>query len=297
MSRLIVIIGERGQLAHALKMVLNEDAITIGRSTVDATHQDALSHLLSKLKPRAIINAAAYTNVDQAESERKLALQLNCELPRHLALYCKQHAIPYFHYSTDYVFDGKKTSPYLESEATSPINHYGESKLQGEQEALATYPSSIVFRTSWIYSPWGHNFVKTMLRLAQEKKSVNVVTDQTGAPTYALDLAKATSLCLTHVLKNRLVLPGGIYHLTAQGSCSWFEFAQEIFQQAFTVGILSNKPDLHPILSQHFEQTAKRPQNSLLSNKKMNQLLDLQLPHWRDSLKHCIKAINENQSF
>ena len=229
------------------------------------------------------INCAAYTHVDAAETEKEMAFRINAQAVENLAFACKAHAVQFIHVSTDYVFDGTNKEGYTETDATCPLNVYGASKLGGEIGAMKVNPQSIIIRTSWVYSAFGKNFVKTMMRLMKEKASINVVDDQIGRPTYAADLANAI---MNIIAKQDCWVPG-IYHYANEGAISWFEFAKEI------KNLGGYNCDIHPIPSSAYPVPAKRPNYSILKTEKIISTFHLAVPHWKDSLHKCMQLLLE----
>jgi dTDP-4-dehydrorhamnose reductase len=224
------------------------------------------------------INCAAYTAVDKAETETTAAFLINAEAVGNLAAICKQHGTTFIHISTDYVFDGTGTIPYQETDAVNPVNAYGASKLMGEQLALAANPASIIVRTSWLYSPYGHNFVKTMLRLMAERESINVVNDQVGRPTYAPDLAGAI---MQMIAGNKF--KGGVYHFSNTGDAiSWYDFAVAVKE------LSGSSCTVNPIGTAAYPTPAKRPAYSVLDVSLITQQFLLSIPHWKESLAQMI---------
>lgn len=284
MSRtLILVTGAQGQLGQSLQWIhklapQDSDLVLLGRDELDITQTDSISHALDKYKPAVLINAAAYTAVDKAESEPDLAHLINGVAPGLLAIACAQRAIKMVHVSTDYVFDGLASQPYPEEAPTAPVSVYGQSKLKGEQSVLNALPSAIVLRTSWVFSQFGNNFLKTMLRLGRERAELSIVADQIGGPSYAphigqvlLSLA-AQQIQPTH-RQSPHSAPSGIYHFAGQPYTSWYDFAHEIFKQATTLGLLAQSPALHPIPSSQYPTPATRPAQSSLEQGKLNALL------------------------
>ena len=283
----LLITGSKGQLGLELVSLksdfLNYTFFFTDKSNLNITNFEAVSTFISTNNIDVIINCAAYTNVDKAEDEPDLANEINHVSVKNLAEIAKKHQLKLIHISTDYVFDGNSKIPYSEQAITNPQNVYGSSKLKGEEAILKVNPSnSIIIRTSWLYSQFGKNFVKTMLRLSKEKDSISVVSDQIGSPTYAGDLAK-TILQLIPLLKNE---NAQLYHYANKGECSWFQFAEEI------VKISNNSCKVLPILSLEFKTTAKRPNFSLLNTEKIQQTFKLKIPHWKSSLVACISKLN-----
>ncbi len=260
---MVVVFGKNGQVAQAL-FALQPDFHFL--SSADAPFTDpqrVLAHL-DRRKPKCVINAAAYTAVDKAESERELSLQINAETPGLIAKWCKENGAMLIHYSTDYVFDGSGEKPWVETDPTSPVNWYGHTKLEGEKEILKTGCDAYIFRVSWIYSDVGHNFAKTIRRLAQEKKELRIVSDQWGAPTKAADIATATVALTKKLLAKESTPKPGIYHLRFSPFMTWFDFAKEIIEDARQKGLPLVLETLTPITSEDFPTPAKRPKNSRL---------------------------------
>lgn len=279
----ILVTGAQGQLGQALHWVKaqapqDSGLILLSRAELDITQPDSIARALDQYKPAALINAAAYTAVDKAESEPGLAHLINGVAPGLLAAACAQRAIEMIHVSTDYVFDGLASKPYSEEDPTVPVSVYGQSKLQGEQAVLSTLPSAIVLRTSWVFSQYGNNFLKTMLRLGHDRPELNVVSDQYGGPSYAPHIAQILlSLVAKQVNSPRQqaqqTIPSGIYHFAGQPNTSWYGFAQEIFAQAVKLGLLAKAPVITPIPTSQYPTPAKRPAQSSLEQGKLDALL------------------------
>ncbi len=289
MSR-ILITGKTGQVGYELERSLQGlgEIIALDRSQMDLADLDQVRDVIRRIKPTLIVNPAAYTAVDKAESEPELALRINGEAPGVMAEEAKKLGAAMIHYSTDYVFDGSKDGPYVETDATCPINVYGSSKLAGEQAIQAAGIPHLILRTSWVYSTHGKNFLLTMRRLAQEREELGIVSDQFGAPTWSRTIADTTA----HILAQSLATADqqawweertGLYHLTAQGNTTWFGFTEAIMADPS----VAKKPRLKPILAQDYPVPAKRPTNSVLSSQH---LIDTfcGLPQWQDALKLCM---------
>ena len=227
------------------------------------------------------INCAAYTAVDKAESEKEKAFLLNAEAAGNLAAVCNDHRTQFIHISTDYVFDGTSTTPYKEEDKISPVNMYGASKLKGEELVFNNNSSAIIIRTAWVYSSFGNNFVKTMLRLLKEKESINVVNDQYGSPTYAADLAEVIMKIIDSESDQT-----GIFNYCNKGVISWYDFATEI--KKFN----KSKCKIRPIPASQYPTPAKRPQYSVLDTSKIRQALGIKIPKWKDSLHKCLSLLN-----
>lgn len=273
MTAPLLVIGRSGQLARALSR-LEPDAITLSRKTLDISDSASISRILGDLLDRqsirAVINAAAYTHVDQAESDKVFADRINAAAPEIIAQLCDQHSVPFVHVSTDYVFNGTNTRPYREDDPTNPVNFYGESKLGGERGVLNTAKKAAILRTSWVYDLQGKNFVTTMLRLAEERDELRIVCDQIGRPTHANVLAEACIAAIGHE---------GIFHVSGTGDpVSWAEFAKEIFEAAGkTINVV-------PIPTSDYPTPAKRPAYSVLDTSKFESEIG-PLPDWRDTLR------------
>lgn len=260
---MVVVLGKHGQVAHAIS-VLHPEFCFLSSSEAPFTEpQKVLAHL-DRLKPKCVINAAAYTAVDKAESERELSLQINAHTPGLMAQWCKTNGVPLIHYSTDYVFDGTGEKPWVESDATAPVNWYGHTKLEGEKQIQESGCEYYIFRVSWIYSDVGHNFAKTIRRLAQEKKELRIVNDQWGSPTKAEDIAKVTTALAEKIITPQARPKPGLYHLRFRPFMTWFDFANEIIEDARQKGLPVVLEKLIPIRSEEFPTPAQRPKNSRL---------------------------------
>ena len=244
--------------------------------------------LLNETQPDLIVNAAAYTAVDQAEDEVDISFDVNAEFPGRLARWAKKNDSILMHYSTDYVFNGRASAPYLESDETDPQNVYGKSKLAGEQAIGQHGCRHTILRTSWVYSSHGKNFVLSMLNLARKGVSLEVVTDQKGCPTWAGSLARASDAVIQHWLTGK---ESGVFHYCDDRALTWFEFANEIFKRAVKAGLLKRKPDMQPVTSAEFPQPATRPQWSVLDTSKINDVLNIQAASFTQSLQTVIDEV------
>ncbi|MBV2168845.1 MAG: dTDP-4-dehydrorhamnose reductase [Bdellovibrio sp.] len=263
---MILVFGKNGQVATALQEVL-PNALFLDSKEADFLFPDKIATLLDEKKPQIIINASAYTAVDKAEDERETSLTINAKTPGVIAHWCKQNNCTLLHYSTDYVFRGDGDRPWLENDPTSPVNWYGETKLQGEKEILASGCNAYIFRISWVYSPWGNNFPKTILRLAKEREQLSVVNDQWGAPTDARDVARVSAKLVKN-LESKLPCPEpGIYHLRFEEYQTWHQFASNIVEKARAAGENLKVKEIRPVTSSEFPTKAKRPGNSRLGSK------------------------------
>ncbi|MDP3815467.1 dTDP-4-dehydrorhamnose reductase [Pseudomonas sp.] len=283
----ILLLGQHGQVSRELQSRLQGQAelLVLGSAQLDLRQPQQIRQQLRSLRPALIINAAAHTAVDQAESEPEQAFAINATAPGIIAEEAADLGAPLIHYSTDYVFDGRKASPYAEDDAPNPLSVYGRSKLAGEQAIAAVGGAHLILRTSWVYSRHGRNFLLTMQRLLQERDSLSVVADQMGAPTWAGTIARATGQLLQHWQAGRAG-PWGIYHLTALGETSWFGFASAIAAQLQAQG----KPvaALQAIPSSAYPTPAQRPLNSRLDCARLQRDWQIQLPSWQTALAECL---------
>ena len=284
----ILVCGHNGQVAQALQKHLAGlgELHVLGHQQLDLAAPEALRTTLRQLAPGLIINAAAYTAVDQAEQEPERAFAINAEGPRVLAEEAEELGAPLIHFSTDYVFDGHKAKPYTEDDKPNPLSVYGQSKLAGEQAIAAVNGKHLILRTSWVYSLHGRNFLLTMQRLLQEKPQLRVVDDQIGAPTWATSLASSTRLLIERWQSGQAGA-WGTYHLTAQGETSWFGFAQAISELLKARGLPC--AELLPIPSREYPTPARRPLNSRLDCSRLAQEWQVSLPHWQQALIDCLK--------
>ncbi|WP_278407087.1 dTDP-4-dehydrorhamnose reductase [Pseudomonas rhodesiae] len=283
----ILITGQHGQVSQALQQRLPPlgELIVLGREQLDLTNVDRIRQQVRAHRPDLIINAAAHTAVDQAESEPEVAFAINAIAPGILAEEAKALGAPLIHYSTDYVFDGSKPAPYTETDTPNPLGVYGQSKLAGEQAIAAVGGEHLILRTSWVYSNHGKNFLLTMQRLLQEKPQMRIVADQIGAPTWAGTIADSTRALIEH-WQAGAAGAWGVYHLTAQGETSWFGFAEAIGEHLRTTGKACS--ELEPIPSSAYPTPAKRPLNSRLDCTRLQQQWHVAQPHWLDALRECL---------
>lgn len=279
----ILVTGANGQLGTAIKKessIFPDLAIFYTDiEETDICSKESVQLALKKYAPNFVVNCAAYTAVDKAEDEEDKAFALNADAPANLAEQCKLMGVKLIHISTDYVFDGKSNVPYVETDRVNPQSVYGKSKLEGEQRSMAL-GNTMVIRTSWLYSSYGNNFMKTMLKYGKERPELRVVFDQTGTPTLANDLAYA--ILRIAESPERLFIPE-IFHFSNQGVCSWYDFAYEIIKQA---GLT---PKITPITTSDYPTKAIRPQYSVLNKQKITNLLEMEIPHWRQSLVKCLQ--------
>jgi dTDP-4-dehydrorhamnose reductase len=291
----ILIVGGSGQLARSLETLAdNRTILRVGRPAFDFDAMDDIPAALATIAPRLVINAAAYTAVDKAESEPEAADRANHLGPALLARYCETAGIALIHVSTDYVFDGTKGAPYLETDAPNPTGIYGATKLAGEQAVLAACRRSVVLRTSWVYAATGKNFVLTMLGAAKRFPKLRVVADQTGCPTNADDLAAAIWAIADTVLADQFRPEyNGVFHATGTGETSWHGFASAIFAEAAAYGLAA--PDVEAITTADWPTPARRPADSRLNCDALEQVFGLRLPDWQPSLAATIKRIYESE--
>jgi dTDP-4-dehydrorhamnose reductase len=284
----VLILGSSGQLGIELRRFFDDcpGVEACGRDKVDFTNERSLRQIIRQVRPNIIINAAAYTAVDRAESEPELAMAINGVAPRILAEEATKLDALLVHYSTDYVFDGSKVEPWVETDEPAPLNVYGYTKLAGELAVIDHGNKYLIFRTSWVFSPHGHNFMLTIRRLAKERESLTIVNDQYGAPSSADVLAKATRLAVNKAISGHLGSTknwSGIYHMSCAGSTTWYGFAQAIIEK-FRKYPSCGDPELVGISTEQYITAARRPKNSILNNNKLNTIFGVVLPEWKNAL-------------
>ncbi|CEZ19818.1 dTDP-4-dehydrorhamnose reductase subunit, NAD(P)-binding, of dTDP-L-rhamnose synthase [Candidatus Methylopumilus planktonicus] len=293
----ILLTGKDGQVGFALhkKLVSVGEVIATNRNELDLENPDAIRAFIEKIKPDIIINAAAYTEVDKAETDIELAHKVNTEAPRVLAEKASQLDIPIIHFSTDYVFDGLKNEPYVEADQTNPQSVYGQTKWKGE-EAVRNHKKHIILRTSWVFSSHGQNFLKTILKLIQEKTSLNIVSDQRGTPTSSAILADATYSIVKTILNKTSFKDFGTYHVALEGEANWYQYACFISDEAIRLGLKTTMTshDINKILSNAYPTLAKRPMNSRLDMTKIKTTFMLELPSWEEEVAAVIKIALNN---
>jgi dTDP-4-dehydrorhamnose reductase len=278
----ILVTGTNGQVGHALMHELTDhELIGLTRQDCDLTNLDQIRRIIDQHQPELIINPGAYTKVDQAEDEPELAFKINRDAPKVMAEKAREYNIPFIHFSTDYVFDGKKKEAYLEDDPTRPLGVYGQSKCAAEEVIQEVGGLTYIFRTSWVYSNIGHNFYLTMKRLSQERDELKVVADQFGVPTSNQFIAEQITYVIPKLTKNNT----GLYHLVPDESCSWYEFAKFIIEKTNPQFNLEN---LHAIATQEFPTRTIRPKNSILNNGKIKQTFHLKLNQWKTGLEKVI---------
>ncbi|TKG95839.1 dTDP-4-dehydrorhamnose reductase [Puteibacter caeruleilacunae] len=286
----ILVTGSNGQLGSELRKLAikntQHEFLFTDVEELNICSVDEVEQMMADFRPDVLVNCAAYTQVDRAEDDVVGCYKLNAKAPGICAAACKKFGAKFIHVSTDYVFDGVGCRPYIESDEVNPQSVYGKSKLVGESKILEVLPEAIIVRTSWLYSSFGGNFVKTMIRLGEEREQLNVVFDQVGTPTYAGDLADAILNMIVSLKDDEN--QAGIYHYSNEGVCSWYDFALAIHEEA---GVECN---VYPVESKEFPVKATRPSYSVLNKNKIKQNFGLIIPHWRESLKLCIQEIKQS---
>jgi len=289
----ILITGAGGQLGQELQAFdhryPNWTFLAPTRQSLDITDESALQAFFATHKPDYCLNTAAYTAVDKAEEEQEQAYAINAQAAAAIARFCLHHNTQLIHYSTDYVYKGDYNRPLLEDDATLGDGIYAQSKLQGDQLVLQELPAAMIIRTSWVYSSFGHNFVKTMLRLGKQRDALSVVFDQIGTPTYAYDLAAASLEIIKKIESGAISKQdaSGVFHYSNEGVCSWYDFAICIFECS------DIKCKVSPIESKDYPTPASRPHYSVLNKAKIKKTFDLNIPHWQDGLKRCLETIKK----
>ena len=302
----ILLTGKNGQVGEELERLLPEvgEVVALGRQELDLSNPDGIRRTIRAVRPNLIVNSAAYTAVDQAEKDETVAGEINSVAPAVMAEEAKKIGASLVHYSTDYVFDGLKGHPYLEDDASGPINVYGMTKLAGEQAIRASGVPHLIFRTSWVYATRGRNFLLTILRLATQREELRIVRDQIGAPTGSREIADATTkiLCQLYRREGGLSDVSGTYHMTANGVTNWHEFATAILEEAshapktvpWFAAATGGKPlitrRILPITTQEFPTPARRPAYSVLSNARLMKTFGIQLPGWRTQLHRAFSG-------
>ena len=291
----ILVIGKNGQVGQSIQNLVNKTSnsnlsdygfVFVGRDELDLSKAINIQAYFEKNKFDVVINCAAFTDVEKAEVDENEASLINHMAVKEVATIAKKNNMKLIHISTDFVFDGDKREPYIESDKTSPVNIYGKTKLAGEFSAISIMKyNAVVLRSGWIYSDFGNNFVDTIIKNATLKGQLNIISDQFGTPTYANDLAQIIIDILIKDKFNEREMPSEIFHYSNEGECSWFDFAKEI------VDILQIDCNLSPITSEDYPQLAKRPKYSVLSKKKISEEFDLNINYWKDSLKSCLQNL------
>ncbi len=289
----LIVTGVQGQIVRSLierAPLTGVEIVAVGRPILDMSDPSRVAAALDGVEADAIVNAAAYTAVDKAESEEALATRVNGESAGEIAAHARRRGLPLLHISTDYVFDGEAERPYREDDPTGPIGAYGRSKLAGERAVLERDPQATILRTAWVHSPFGANFVKTMLRLGQTRRELSVVADQWGNPSYALDLADA----ILEIAKQRLErraegFGAGIYHMTGSGEATWADLAEQVFAAAERQG--RPRVGVKRISTADYPTPARRPRNSRLDTSKLGRDFGVNLPDWRASARACVDRL------
>ena len=289
----ILVTGAYGQLGNEVRILSANypeyNFLFTDVDSLDITDKNELIDFVTGNDIRYIINCAAYTAVDKAEDDAELCEKINATAVKNLGLAAAEAGAGIIHVSTDYVFDGSSCRPYTEDKPTKPCSVYGKTKLKGEKNLLKACPNAIIIRTAWLYSPFGNNFVKTMIKLGSERESLNVIFDQVGTPTYALDLADAILKAMDQTIDTDHE-KGGVYHFSNEGVCSWYDFTIKIHEIA---GIKTCK--VNPIETKDYPTKAARPHYSVLNKSKIKQTFNISIPHWEASLKDCIKELSEQE--
>ncbi len=288
----ILLTGKNGQVGWELNRSLMPlgEVIALGRQEADFSKPEELRTIVREIKPDVIVNAAAYTSVDKAESEEQLATLINGVVPGVLAEEAKRIGALLVHYSTDYVFDGTKETPYTEDDVPNPINAYGRSKLAGEQAIQSVGADYLIFRTSWVYAARGHNFLRTIIRLAKERDELSIVADQVGTPTWARLIADSSAHCVRQslIMNKKNIFESGVYHLVSSGKTSWHGFAELIVENARDQVSKLSVNNIKPIKTDDYPTLARRPKQSLLNRQKLEQRFELKIPSWKESLRLCM---------
>jgi dTDP-4-dehydrorhamnose reductase len=280
----VLVTGAEGQLGSSLKKIAGNfpqyNFIYTDKDNLDICNEQELKTFFENNSLYCVLHFAAYTAVDKAEEEESLAEKINSEASLNIAKICAKHKARLVYISTDYVFEGKDCKPHSPQESTNPLSVYGKTKLKGEENCLKNNPLTFVIRTSWLYSEFKSNFVKTMINLSQTKEELNVIYDQIGSPTYARDLAEFSIRVIEHINSNRIL------HFSNQGVCSWYDFARKAIELWGEKQIRIN-----PILTSQYHTKATRPKFSVFDKSESEKLLDIKIPHWEESLKECIKEL------
>jgi len=288
----LCVTGTKGQISRALQAVRSPrcDVVAVGRPECDLADAASVFAAIAATRPDVVVNAAAYTAVDRAEAERDEAFRINDAGAGHVAAAAATLGVPLLHVSTDYVFDGHKETPYREDDPVGPTSVYGASKRAGEERVLAAHPKAVVLRTSWVFAAEGTNFLRTMLRLAEDRDRVRVVSDQFGAPTYAPDFAEACAAISAHVVSDPHNADlFGIFHMSGGGDTSWAGFASAIFESARARSVKAAA--VEPIATSDYPTAAARPANSRLDCARLAEVHGVRLPHWADAMNRCLDRI------
>ena len=291
----VLITGAQGQVGKELSLLAKEkgfEVIAAGRAELDITQAQSVESYINEMQPDIVINAAAHTAVDKAEDEQDLAFAINRDGAKNIALTCCKKSIPLLHISTDYVFDGTKYEPYNENDTVSPLGVYGTSKWQGEEAIRQDLSEHIILRVAWVFGAQGNNFVKTMLRLGKDRDELNVVADQFGSPSPAKNIAQ-TLISLAEKYQQNKTLAWGTYHYCGKEKTTWYDFATEIFDQAFELGLLSKRIKVNPITTAEYPTPAKRPSNSMLDCSKLETAFGIEMPEWKEALQKVLLELKK----
>ncbi len=292
MKQTVLVAGAGGQLGRELLMTANPEIQCSGldRYSLDISDPDSIDKILDEHRPQVLVNAAAYTAVDAAETEAEQAWSISAQAPGYLAQACASRGVRLIHVSTDFVFDGEAQRPYQPGSATAPVSEYGRGKLAGEKAVMAALPGALIVRTSWVYSRFGSNFVKTMLRLMNERDELGVVCDQIGTPTWARGLAQVIWAAVSRPELR------GVYHWSDGGDCSWYEFAQAIYEEGRAVGILTSDTTVKPIPGSSYPTPAHRPAYSVLDKTKTLNDFEFNNIAWREQLRSMLLDMKEHSN-
>lgn len=302
----VLLVGYVGQVGTEMRQLLTAggyEFVAIDRDECDLTIPGNVGEFIRRVLPQVIVNAAAYTAVDRAETEIAIATAINADAPAEMAQAARVVGALFVHYSTDYVFNGQHSVPWVESDSTDPLNAYGRTKLDGEKGVLAANAISFIFRTSWVYGSHGANFLLTMLRLGATREELSVVHDQLGAPTWSRSLADVTMHTIRRFTRqdgtidtDAAMAKSGLYHTTCGGVTNWYDFARAIFDEARKVGLPLTIKEVKPIRGADYPSAAARPSYSVLSNEKLKRELGFELPDWRDALTQVMKQVAADRS-
>ena len=297
----LLVTGASGQVGGALLRTLAPlgEVIVLDRAELDLANADSIRHAMREVQPRWVVNAGAYTAVDKAESEHEMAHAINTIAPGVFGEEAKKIGAAVIHFSTDYVFNGEKSTPYIETDATGPLNVYGRTKLDGEHALAATGAAHLIFRTSWVYGATGKNFLRSILRMAQEREVLRIVADQHGGPTWSEDLARMTARAIAHLEEtaeagspeNTVGAANGLYHATGSGETTWFAYAQAIVEAARERHPNAKLAAVEPIATAEYPTPARRPKNSRLDCGKLERTFGWRMPEWRDSVRRVVAEL------
>ncbi|HWG18686.1 MAG TPA: dTDP-4-dehydrorhamnose reductase [Acidobacteriaceae bacterium] len=300
----MLVTGASGQVGDALLRTLAPlgEVIALERAELDLANADSIRHAIREVRPRWVVNAGAYTAVDKAESEQELARAINTIAPGVLGEEARKSGAAVIHFSTDYVFDGEKSAPYVEADATAPLNVYGQTKLDGERALAASGAAHLIFRTSWVYGATGKNFLRSILRMAQEREVLRIVADQYGAPTWSEELARTTAHVIgladakpvTGSLEDAVRAVSGVYHATGEGETTWFGFAQAIVEEARQRYPTAKLAVLEPISTAEYPTPAPRPKNSRLDCGKLERTFGWRMTEWRESVRRVVAELDQD---